>query len=178
MFALCFAEAAGGARTWHSATHVTHSDPPTHAIFVFGGERPRTRGNERDEVDCVAAPMLLETDLMLWFAPTTYGKAPTGRAGHSATFVDGRVVIFGGCAGRKWCVEQRGGGGGEDLWSALARFFSSSLSSSSFLCLSLSNGVLLISVVVVVDSCLFSQTLTQAERNLHARPRSLALAKD
>jgi hypothetical protein len=76
-----------------------------HAVFVFGGERPRTRGNDRDEVDCIAAPMLLETDLMLWYAPSTYGKAPNGRAGHSATFVDGKVVIFGGCAGRKWLNE-------------------------------------------------------------------------
>jgi hypothetical protein len=65
-------EAAGGARTWHSATHVTYSDPPMHAVFVFGGERPRTRGNERDEVDCVAAPMLLETELMLWYACCTH----------------------------------------------------------------------------------------------------------
>ena len=39
------------------------------------------------------------------FAPSTYGKAPTGRAGHSSTFIDGRVVIFGGCAGRKWLNE-------------------------------------------------------------------------
>ncbi len=80
-----------------------HSDPPTNALFVFGGERPSNRGDEN--VENIAAPMLLETDLMLWYAPSTYGKAPSGRAGHSATFINGCVVIFGGCVNRKWLNE-------------------------------------------------------------------------
>eukprot|EP00742_Colponemidia_sp_Colp-10_P012378 GILJ01013893.1.p1 GENE.GILJ01013893.1~~GILJ01013893.1.p1 ORF type:complete len:606 (+),score=74.32 GILJ01013893.1:2-1819(+) len=81
-------------RAWHSATYV----PSKRSLLVFGGEKETETG----ETDALKQLMVLDCELMLWYPPVVNGAGPSARAGHSATLIDHELILFGGCAGRKW----------------------------------------------------------------------------
>lgn len=87
----------GVPRQWHTATYL----PERQLLISFGGEttHPKTgRTTTTDEV------MVLDTEIMLWYPPTVTGTIPSGRSGHSASFLPdtNELVVFGGVKGSKW----------------------------------------------------------------------------
>lgn len=85
----------GVPRVWHCATLLPHKK----AVFVFGGERDLKMGAP----EYLTEPMLLDTDLLVWYAPAINGPQPCARAGHTLSLVRERqIVVFGGTRGRAW----------------------------------------------------------------------------
>jgi hypothetical protein len=87
----------GVPRQWHTATYL----PERQLLISFGGEttHPKTgRITTTDEV------MVLDTEIMLWYPPSVSGTIPSGRSGHSASFLPdtNELVVFGGVKGSKW----------------------------------------------------------------------------
>jgi hypothetical protein len=93
----------GEARQWHSATFL----PERELLLTFGGESMDHANNKSKKDKVVTTDMLrvLDTDIMLWYPPAVSGEVPTGRSGHTATWMPNtnEVVLFGGCIkGKKW----------------------------------------------------------------------------
>ena len=101
----------GEARQWHSATFL----PERELLLTFGGESMEQattttnnnskKNNKKDKVVTTDMLRVLDTDIMLWYPPAVSGEVPTGRSGHTATWMPNtnEVVLFGGCIkGKKW----------------------------------------------------------------------------
>jgi hypothetical protein len=91
----------GEARQWHSATFL----PERELLLTFGGESNDTSNkNKKDKVVTTDMLRVLDTDIMLWYPPAVSGDSPTGRSGHTATWMPNtnEVVVFGGVKGKKW----------------------------------------------------------------------------
>ena len=96
----------GEARQWHSATFL----PERELLLTFGGEsmepaNNNSKKNKKDKVVTTDMLRVLDTDIMLWYPPAVSGEVPTGRSGHTATWMPNtnEVVLFGGCIkGKKW----------------------------------------------------------------------------
>ena len=84
----------GAPRAWHTATHVKSS------VIVFGGQFV---GLATGEPEYVADIQVFDPEINLWYPPRINGVGPSARSGHTATLLDGELVVFGGCRGRKWC---------------------------------------------------------------------------
>jgi hypothetical protein len=87
----------GEARQWHSATFL----PERELLLTFGGES--MDANKKDKVITTDMLRVLDTDIMLWYPPAVSGEVPTGRSGHTATWMPNtnQVVLFGGVKGKK-----------------------------------------------------------------------------
>lgn len=84
----------GSPRQWHTATYL----PERQVLISFGGETVK-----KGKVTTESKVMVLDTEIMLWYPPTVTGDVPSSRSGHTATVLDGNlVVVFGGVKGRKW----------------------------------------------------------------------------
>ena len=73
-------------------------------VLAFGGqgedpEDPKEPGNPLDTL------MVLDPDIMLWYPPGVSGDKPTPRAGASLTYLNNKVVLFGGVKRRKFVNE-------------------------------------------------------------------------
>lgn len=95
----------GEARQWHSATFL----PERELLLTFGGESMDNASsknkNKKDKIVTTDMLRVLDTDIMLWYPPAVSGEIPTGRSGHTATWMPNtnEVVLFGGCIkGKKW----------------------------------------------------------------------------
>lgn len=71
------ANASSLPRRWHTVTYVPHR----HIAIAFGGESPTPEGHD----ELVDALMVLDADLMLWYAPTVSGRGPAPRYGAAPT---------------------------------------------------------------------------------------------
>lgn len=78
------ANASSLPRRWHTVTYVPHR----HIAIAFGGESPTPEGQE----ELVDALMVLDADLMLWYAPTVSGRGPAPRCARAAPTPAGRVT--------------------------------------------------------------------------------------
>jgi hypothetical protein len=80
----------GKALAWHSCTFL----PKTGHAVVLGGLGVEGESEELTVFDC---------DLNLWYPLATSGPAPSARYGHSCALLDAQqLVVFGGCAGRRY----------------------------------------------------------------------------
>lgn len=83
-------------RWGHTATLVNHSQ-----ICIFGGHDNRTMLNDVHLLDLETLTWIPVPGMTVGATLTEKGDLPPPRAGHSATLIDGRIVIFGGGDGLK-----------------------------------------------------------------------------
>ena len=77
-------------RCWHTSNYIHDR----HLLITIGGE---SNGKQMEEV------MVLDTEIMLWWRPVMSGTAPSGRSGHSSSYLPNfnSLVVFGGVK-KKW----------------------------------------------------------------------------
>jgi len=87
----------GMPRCWHTSTLV----PDRSLVISFGGESYNPKTKKTTTTDQV---MVLDTEIMLWYPPSVSGQIPSGRSGHSASYMPktNKLVVFGGVKNNKW----------------------------------------------------------------------------
>mmetsp|Transcript_17429 Transcript_17429/g.42347 ORF Transcript_17429/g.42347 Transcript_17429/m.42347 type:complete len:745 (-) Transcript_17429:47-2281(-) len=95
----------GESRQWHTATYI----PERQMIIAFGGETEETtfsnnKKGPTTKVKTSETLRVLDTDIMLWYPPAVSGDIPSGRSGHSATYIPqtNELLLFGGVRASKW----------------------------------------------------------------------------
>lgn len=87
----------GMPRQWHTSTFL----PERQLLISFGGEAANPKTGKVKTTDKL---MVLDTEIMLWYPPSVSGDIPSGRSGHTATFLPktNELVVLGGVKGSKW----------------------------------------------------------------------------